>query len=273
MTANAPLKSHPRTEIVEQEFTVSDPHGTLGNLNYELTRFRFAAAIKIHFRAVSFKYCIFDDCYFRDCRFEDCDFTGSVFRNTILRGSTFDGSRFDYCRFAHTFIPLTILERHMPGYENVALELARALRVNYAQIGDSVGVNRAISAELAATRIHLEKVVWSNESYYRNKHRGWNRVVKALELYTFKSLDFIWGNGESLPKLIRTTAITYAVFVVGLARSGVGFAPALRDTFVLAWGSYGNAAQIPILAASAAASRTLLFGLFIALLVRRLSRR
>jgi uncharacterized protein YjbI with pentapeptide repeats len=97
MTPNEPFKPHPRTEIVEKEFTVSDPLVALTNLKYERTRFRFTTASKIHFRAGSFKYCIFDDCYFRDCRFEDCDFTGAVFRNSVLRGSTFDGSRFDYC--------------------------------------------------------------------------------------------------------------------------------------------------------------------------------
>jgi hypothetical protein len=161
----------------------------------------------------------------------------------------------------------------MPGHENVALELARALRVNYAQIGDSDGVNKAISAELAATRIHLKKVVCSNEGYYRKKYRGWNRILKALEYYSFLSLDFIWGNGESLPKLIRTTAIVYAIFAVSLYRFGVGLIPALRDAFLLAWGSYGHVAQIPILAASAVASRTLLLGLYVTVLVRRLSRR
>ena len=134
MTVNDPLKPHPRAEIIEKEFTASDPSVVLTKLDYERTRFRFTAAIRIHFRSVSFKFCIFDDCYFRDCRFEDCDFTGAIFRNSILRGSTFDGSKFDYSRFAHTLVPLTILERHMPERENVALELARALRVNYAQI-------------------------------------------------------------------------------------------------------------------------------------------
>lgn len=273
MRANDFLSSRLRPEITEHEFIAAENQAPIAQANYDRTRFRFTAARKIHFRAVSFKYCVFEDCYFRDCRFEDCDFTGATFRNSVLRGSTFDGSRFDYCRFAHSLVPVAILERHMPGYENVALELARALRVNYAQVGDSDGVNRAISAELTATRTHLEKVAWSHESYYRNKHRGFERAVKVLEYYWFFVLDFVWGHGESLPKLLRTIALSYLVLIIFLYRSSGGFFSAIRDAFLLVWGNYGSASQIPMTAAATLALRTLLLGLFVAVLVRRLSRR
>lgn len=273
MPANDFLSPRPRPEITEHEFNATENQAPITQANYDRTRFRFTAARKNHFRAVSFKYCVFEDCYFRDCRFEDCDFTGAVFRNSVLRGSTFDGSRFDYCRFAHSLVPVSILERHMPGYENVALELARSLRVNYAQVGDSEGVNRAISAELRATRTHLEKVAWSNESYYRNKHRGFERAVKVLEYYWFFVLDFVWGHGESLPKLLRTIALAYGILVIFLYRSSGGFLSAARDAFLLAWGNYAAAAQIPMAAAIILALRTLVLGLFVTVLVRRLSRR
>lgn len=261
---------HPLSEMTEKEF-IAAPDGTpIRKENHEHTRFRVVTAKGVHFQAVSFKYCLFEDCYFRDCRFENCDFTGASFRNSNLRGCTFDGCRFDYCRFAHTLVPQVILERHMPGYENVALEFARALRVNYAQTGDSVGVNKAISAELDATRIHLHKAAWSKESYYRNKHHGLNRLAKIVQYYWFLLLDFVWGHGESLPKLLRTGAVCYALVAYVLYSPTFGVIRAVRDSFLLFWGS---ASSLPLLGAGAVALRTVLLGLFVTVLVRRLSRR
>jgi hypothetical protein len=269
-TSETRLIEHALNEMAEKEFVATPDGLPIRKENYERTRFRVVAAKSVHFQGVSFKYSLFEDCYFRDCRFEDCDFTGASFRNSNLRGSTFDGSRFDYCRFSHTLVSPIILERHMPGYENVALELARALRVNYAQTGDSAGVNKAISAELDATRIHLYKAAWSKESYYRKKHRGINRLAKIVQCHWFQFLDFIWGHGESLPKLLRTGAVCYAVFACKLYSSEFGLIRAVRDGFLLFGGSPLNH---PLLGASAVALRTVLLGLFVTVLVRRLSRR
>lgn len=271
--ADSRIIDHPMREMTEKEFGGPADAPPINKVDYNRTRFRLVSGKGVRFQAVSFKYCLFEDCYFRDCRFEDCDFTGASFRNSNLRGSTFDGSHFNYCRFAHTLVPHAILERHMPGYENVALELARALRVNYAQTGDPAGVNLAISAELDATRIHLYKAAWSRESYYRNKHRGWNRVGKIMQYYWFRCLDLIWGHGESLPKLLRTVAVCYAVAVLILYRSEFGLFHAIRDGFLLFWGSYDVTVAGPVLGAGAVATRTVLLGLFVTVLVRRLSRR
>lgn len=156
------------------------------------------SAKEITFERVSFKYVIFDRCYFRDCKFINCDFTGARFYDSNLRGSSFDGSRFDYARFSKTTVPLAIIERHMPGYENVAVELARSLRINYAQLGDVEGVNRAIAAELAATKVHLHKAAWSSESYYRRKYSGLRRWNVGLKFFAFMFFEVLWGNGESL---------------------------------------------------------------------------
>jgi len=161
----------------------------------------------------------------------------------------------------------------MPGYENVALELARALRVNYAQTGDSVGVNKAISAELSATRTHLQKAAWSNEAHYRKKHHGLNRVGKFFEYYWFCLLDIIWGNGESLLKLLRTLSVIYAAFAIWLFQPGGSVTQTIRDTFLIFWGSYDGSIRRPVLVACAVAARTMLLALFVTVLVRRLSRR
>ena len=139
--------------------------------SFDMSYFRLAAAVKRKFENVSFKYCIFDNCYFRNCKFIDCDFTGVQFIESSFRGSTFDGSKFDYARFNSTLITTSLIDRNLPGFENVALEFARSLRVNFSQTGNSNGVNRSIQAELDATKVHLRKAAWSKESYYRKKYQ------------------------------------------------------------------------------------------------------
>lgn len=84
------------------------------------------------------------------------------------------------------------------------MKFARTLRVNYQQLGDASSANKAIQVELKATEIHLHKAWSSNESYYRKKYAKWERAKAFIEWIGFKTLDFIWGNGESTIKLIRS---------------------------------------------------------------------
>lgn len=257
-------------EIEGKEFPGGPASPLVAGHDFKKTRFRFVAAKQTHFRQVSFMFCVFEDCYFRDCRFEDCDFTGAVFRNSTLRGSTFDGSKFSYCRFSHTLVGHAILARNMPGLENVALELARSLRVNFAQLGDSVGVNMAVSAELDATRVHLYKAAWSSEAYYRKKHLGWGRVLAIVEYAWFRVQDMIWGHGESLWKLGRFLVCGYAVLVVALSCRGAQEGSAFREAWMMLWGVGGGSLLV---ASVAVAFRTVALGLFVTVLVRRFSRR
>jgi hypothetical protein len=69
-------------------------------------------------------------------------------------------------------------------------------------------VNKAIALELNATEIHLRKAWSSPEAYYRKKYGGWNRFKMYADWLKFRFFDFIWGNGESIIKLLG------AVFVV-----------------------------------------------------------
>jgi hypothetical protein len=89
------------------------------------------------------------------------------------------------------------------------MKFARTLRVNYQQLGDASSANKAIQVELKATEIHLHKAWSSNESYYRKKYAKWDRAKAFIEWVQFKTLDFIWGNGESTIKLIRS-----AIFIL-----------------------------------------------------------
>jgi len=166
------------------------------------------------FENVDFKYTIFDTCYLRSCIFDSCDFTGCRFISTNLFEARFNGCKFDYATFERTIIDSNILDTNCPGWENLKLKFARTLRMNFQQLGDSESVNKAIKVELEATEAHLHKAWKSNESYYRNKYAGLNRAKKFFEWLYFKTLDFIWGNGESVSKLLRTIIIIFLLMTI-----------------------------------------------------------
>ena len=167
------------------------------------------------FEKVDFKYSIFDAAYLRECSFLDCDFTGCRFINGNLTGSSFVGCKFDYATFQHTQIDNDVLDNSCPSWENLKLKFARSLRLNYQQLGDAKSANKAMNVELAATAEHHWKSWNSNESYYRKKYSGWKRVSAFANWLEFKLLDFIWGNGESLLKLARSfLASLIGVFIL-----------------------------------------------------------
>jgi hypothetical protein len=171
-------------------------------------------AKKIKFKNVNFKYTIFDTCYLRLCAFEDCDFTGCRFTGCNLVGSTFQNCRFDYAVFERSQITSEILDTNCPGWENLKLKFARTLRTNFQSLGDAEAVNKAIALELDATEAHLYKAWKAPESYYRSKYQGWNRTKVFLQWLSFKTLDLIWGNGESAWKLLRAVSVLLIVMAL-----------------------------------------------------------
>lgn len=177
------------------------------NEKFVNTLFVRLVAKKVRFIGIDFRYSIFDTCYLRNCIFDSCDFTGCRFIGTNIYGSKFSGCKFEYSSFEKTIIDSDILDTECPSPENLKMKFARTLRVNYQQIGDAISANKAIEVELKATEVHLKKSWNSNESYYRNKYKEWKRLEIFFEWVKFKILDYIWGNGESVLKLIRSTII------------------------------------------------------------------
>jgi hypothetical protein len=166
------------------------------------------------FKNIDFKYNIFDNCYLRNCVFESCDFTGNKFKDTNFYGATFDGCKFDYSTFERTLISKDILRVCCPGWENVKMKFARSLRVNFQEIGDAVATNEAIKVELSAEGEYLLKSWKSNETYYRSRFKGFKRVQQFMKWLGFKALDLIWGNGESVFKLIRSIIILFLIITL-----------------------------------------------------------
>jgi Pentapeptide repeats (9 copies) len=168
----------------------------------------------IKFTNVSFAHSVLDGCYFRGCVFDSCDFTGCRFIGSNLHQSTFPGSKFDYATFERCQIDDEILIGEAPRAENLRMRFARSLRMNYQQIGDAKAVNKAITLELEATSRHLLESWSSYSQYHRKKYPGLLRVAQFLHWIEFWILHFVWGNGESIFKLLRSIVIAVVIIAV-----------------------------------------------------------
>lgn len=182
-------------------------------INFEYTVFIRLNAIKITFKNVSFLHCIFDNCYLKNCVFDTCYFIGCRFLGSNFHQSAFRGCKFEFATFERTQIDDDILMSEAPREENLRMRFARSLRMNYQQIGDAKAVNKAISLELEATSIYLYKSWRSGEIYYKEKYPGLlSGIVQFKKWLEFWLLDFVWGNGESIWKLLRS--ILLSIFII-----------------------------------------------------------
>uniref|UniRef100_E6QT41 Pentapeptide repeat protein n=1 Tax=mine drainage metagenome TaxID=410659 RepID=E6QT41_9ZZZZ len=237
-------------------------------------------AKKVTFKNISFLHCVFDGCYFNTCVFDSCDFTGCRFISSNFHQSSFAGCKFEFATFERSQLDDDILVSEAPKEENLRMHFARSLRMNYQQIGNAKAVNKAISIELEATSSYLYKSWRSGETYYRKKYPGLiNNIAQFLKWSAFWILDFIWGNGESIPKLLRSILLSVIMIAVydtnvqgnllnvGFYWSSFQISPAIF-LGVLSPHSYTLAALSII-----TGTRFISIALLTALLVKRFSRR
>lgn len=262
--------------------TISTDEGIAGDLTGESFRnhqFVRLVAIKRRFERCDFSSCEFESAYLRDCVFDTCNFTGARFRNSNLRQTKFEGCQFDYAEFNHTHIEPEILNSGLPSRENVQQKFLRSLRLNFQQIGDSVAANKAIGLELSATRVHLHKAWRSSESYYRKHHKGFGRVRSFFEWSDFIFLDFFWGNGESLWKLLRTIGLVIGIIAVAdlLGGRDLSQLPEYGRALAMAppalFGVTKPAGFSDLGLALMAATRYVVLACFVSILIKRMNRR
>ncbi|WP_269684790.1 pentapeptide repeat-containing protein [Flavobacterium lacustre] len=177
-------------------------------INYLFTR---AVATDFIFRNIDFSKTIFDNCYLRDCLFINCKFEGAKFMNCNLQGSYFELCNFDYVTFEKTFVDDEIFEC-APKKDNLKYKFARSLKLNYASIGDYIKASKAVTIELEATKSHLKDSWLSGEEWYNLKYGGIKRRSEQFwKWFKVSALDFVWGNGESLWRLIRFNLLIFAL--------------------------------------------------------------
>lgn len=174
------------------------------HLIYSNKLFIRAVATKFLFDSIDFSKTIFENCYLRDCRFISCNFEGAKFIGCNLNNSYFENCNFDYATFEKSFIDEEILEC-APKNENLKYKFARSLRLNYASLGDNIAVSKAIKVEIAATKKHLLDSWSSGDEWHQKKYGGLKkRTIQFIKWIKFSLLDFLWGNGESLWKLVKS---------------------------------------------------------------------
>jgi hypothetical protein len=265
------LQDHIKPVIEHKEFT-----GEVRDENISVSRISHVFAVNIAFFNTNFTQCDFANCYFRNCRFIRCDFTGAT-----IKESNFRGSQFEQCDFRYTSWEKTILDEHfldtcLPSEENLARDLTRSLRVNFSQIGNHDAANKAASIEVSLTGQYLYNAAYSRQSYYRGKYKGWSRISHAIGHAHWKALDLLWGNGESIRRV--TLSGLFAVIIVALAllmrdHSQLTLSDAIWSAFLGFWGIQGRVKLPDSYAVTLTIIRFILFGLFMAILIKRLSRR
>jgi len=203
--------------------------------NFSNHLFTRAIARGILFENIDFSKTIFDGCYIRDCRFLNCKFEGAKFSNCNLQGSYFRDCNFDYVLFDKTFVDFEIFEC-APKWDNLRFRFARSLKLNYASIGDYIKASKAVTIELQATISHLRSSWSSGDKHYFKKYGGLEKRMRQLYKWSkVNFLDFIWGNGESLMRLVRFNFIIFfilSVVEVFASTSKYGFIEFLETLFI-----------------------------------------
>lgn len=231
------------------------------------------------FRNVDFRYTTFDACYLRDAKFDSCDFTGCRFVSTNFHGAKFSGCNFEYATFERTIIDSSILDTEYPKQDNLRARFARTMRMNFQQIGDAAAVNKAMKIELEATGNHLKKSIISGEEYYRNKYRGILLFRSVFEFFLFVVGDFVWGNGESLRRLLRCVLIiiismtTFDVFKFGDPRLIADYLVAFTRSFEVFMGVPAPSEYPKLYVAMVTLVRLVAVGFLLSIIIKKFNRR
>ncbi|SEJ35564.1 Pentapeptide repeat-containing protein [Myroides marinus] len=196
------------------EFVEGKKYHYIEDIKYDNYLFVRGIATDFIFRNIDFSKTIFDSCYFKDCRFINCKFEGAKFMNSNLQGSYYRECNFDYVLFEKTFVDFEIFEC-APKWDNLRFRFARSLKLNYASLGDYIKASKAVAIELEATLSHLKSSWLSGEQHYVKKYGGLKgRGEQGLKWIKVFLLDFVWGNGESLRRLIRLNLILFFVLTI-----------------------------------------------------------
>lgn len=264
------LQEHVKPLIEHKEFL-----GEVRKVDLSGKRLSHVYAKDIAFIDVNFMHSDFSNCYLRNCRFIRCNFTGVTVKESNLRGSQFEECNFRYTSWEKSLLDEHFLDACLPSEENLARDLARALRVNFSQIGNHAAVNKAAYIEVRLTGQHLYNAAYSKQSYYRSKYKGWSRIRNVVDHACWMALDFLWGNGESVFRVARTGLVVVLLTSIFLlsTRPHVAFFEAFWSSFASFLGIQSAIIPSTSLAICLTITRFILLGLFMAILVKRLSRR
>jgi hypothetical protein len=218
----------------EKKFIEKKQYYVLKDNKFGMHLFIRAVAKNIIFENVDFSKTYFENSYLRDCRFIRCNFEGGKFTGSNLIGSYFEDCNFDYVTFEKTFVDDEIFEC-APKKDNLRYKFARSLKLNYASIGDYIKASKAVTIELEATKSHLKDSWLSGEEWYKLKYGGIKkRLEQFWKWFKVSLLDFLWGNGESLWRLVRFNILIFvALTIYHVIEKKENIAPKILDIFFI----------------------------------------
>ena len=239
------------------------------------------------FRDSHFINCVFVSCYFRKTLFSGCKFDGCKFIDCDLPKVRIQGSSFIFPRFTGTFIPFDEMQPNLPPEPELrsiaATELARE-----AQAAGHAKDARLYRIEaIRATEGHLWAGFRASTSWYRERYDVAARLDAGVRWFGSQVNRLLWGNGERGWVLLRSFfVLVFVLFplVFYVARSGLQSAgrTTLSDYLLL---SADNATGRSGFSGVATVSTTtriftglelavgfMLFGLFVTILFRRITR-
>ena len=238
--------------------------------------------------SLTIKNIIFDHSYFSDCKlrkihFENCSFVNCYFYDCDFSKSSFSNCDFRYSKFKDTLVDTDIFNS-APRENNLLMKFSNNLRVNYRDLGDKSNEDIAIQYELKANEDHLYDSWISENTYYRKKYKGFERFKKLIEWLSFKLNKCIWGNGESFIRLILSSTII--ILLLGVISSFISeefftiekLCSSIFFVFSYFIGSVDNSEIKDIIKSGNIRNlvvlvRTVFFGLFISILIKKYSRR
>ena len=252
-----------------------------------LSRFSYVGFKGTHFVNCSFNHSYFDRCYFRKARFTNVSFVGCTFTDCRFGEAEFDICSFDEAEFDNCSIAYEQLSSSLPTRQNVLWRLARSLRVNSQNRGQTEDARKFLLVELKASETHNYKKAFAwNEPFYKKKYRPEDRLSGGWRWLLSQMSNFFWGYGELPTRVVRFAAIIVLLFAFAFYRqgnlrnmpAGAGFLEYLGFSLsTFATSTYGEitpgTSAARALATIESISGLVMFGFFVASLYRRVSKR
>jgi pentapeptide repeat protein/ion channel len=256
---------------------------------------RLSGFTRCGFKGATFKDCIlthnrFQGCYFRKTKFEETKLDGCVFNDCSFDDAVFTScslSNAEFINCAITYNQIAAALSELP--HNVRWKLARNLRLNSEMRGQVADARKFLIVELESSETHnFRKAFYWRDPFYGKKYRARDRVIGAWEWGASKVSRYLWGYGELPFRVVVIAAIVAAIFAAAYSRMGttsfVNLSQPLpwyeffmMSVAFLTGNDYGNV--LPQTGAARDISivervlGVLFFGVFVATVYRRISRR
>jgi len=241
------------------------------------------------FEKCDFSHCIFTRAYFRDSEFTKCFFIGARFYDCNFRHAKLRLCDFKYAQFQNTLIPISEVIANLPEWPNVKQELLRSHRVNAHSVGDADAEKKYIIEEMAALREYYRKARQKRDSYYIDKYGGVGNWFKTRwKSFTLWLGWVVWGYGERPIHLLSSVIVVLLILSLisglqiqvlstgsTLSMVGTNLWQGLKTTLAVFFGIQQEPIQSIgyFLISVIVVVRYVVFGLFIALIFRRFSKR